>query len=297
MRAVLRTRVPEEQVAAWKGRHPLPEHYDIKVTGECDLYAPSGAPLLFVRRGRLAAEALEQARPTLHWMRRFVSDNRTDYAGGIVSKRVNSDGTVAKQNAAFDEQGNKLEVRSAIAGFFEPQGGRHPFCRQTAFLRNHPAEWESLQPLLRNVGELYRDTVPLRWKAQMGTVAKVDPSWVIPGTPFTTITVNNSVPAAYHRDGGDLKEGFGVMVVCSKGQFDSFELVVPEYRVATHLRDGDVLFFDPTVWHGNVPPSNAVGEQDEDWYRISLVCYFREGIIGCRSPQDELEKAKGRGAL
>jgi hypothetical protein len=297
MRAVLRTRVPEEQVAAWKGRHPLPEHYDITVTGECDLYAPNGAPLLFVRRGKLNADAFEQARPTLHWMRRFTSDNRSDYAGGITAKTVNADGSVGKQSRSYDEHGNVMNVASCIAGFFEPQGGRHPFCRATAFLRSHPTEWASLQPLLRNVGELYRATVPLRWKAQMDTVAKTDHAWVIPGTPFTTITVNNSVAAAYHRDGGDLKEGFGVLVVCTKGQFDGFDLVVPEYRVSVHLRDGDVLFFDPTVWHGNVPPSNAVGQANEDWYRISLVAYYREGISGCRSPAEELSKAKSRGAL
>jgi hypothetical protein len=297
MRAVLRTKVPEHEVAAWKGRHPQASQFDMLVTGECDLYGPDGSPLLFVRRGKLNSKAIEQARPTLHWMRRFTSDNRADYAGGIAAKAVNADGTVAKQSRTYDEQGNVMSVPSCIAGFFEPQGGRHPFCRATAFLRSFPDQWASLQPMLRDVGALYRRTVPLRWKQQMEVVDKSDPAWVIPGTPFTTITVNNTVPAAYHRDGGDLKEGFGVLVVLSKGQFDGFDLVVPEYRVATHLRDGDVLFFDPTVWHGNTLPTNMVGEKDEDWYRISLVAYYREGIVGCGSPQAELQKAKARGAL
>tara|TARA_Y100001973_G_C5145520_1_gene305217 strand:+ start:290 stop:1183 length:894 start_codon:yes stop_codon:yes gene_type:complete len=297
MRAIVRTRVPESQIKAWKGRHAVKEHYDLLVTGDADIISPVGTPLISVRRNALCSDAVAEAKPTLHWMRRFNSDARAEYAGAMQSRRRKADGTLSKSTGGFDEDGNRVVVASCIAGNFEPQGGRHPFCRQTALLRRHPEEWDSLQPLLQSLGQLYAETIPDRYAAQMETVAQTDPAWVIPGTPFTTITVNNSVPAAYHQDGGDLKKGFGCLAVFCKGEFNNYELVIPEYKVAAHLRDGDVLFFDPTVWHGNVPPTEAVGEKNEDWYRISLVAYYREGIIGCQSPEEELAKAKARGAL
>jgi len=297
MRVIVRTRVPVAQVAAWKGRHAEKDHYDLLVTGDADVLAPDGSPLISVRRNALCSDAVAEAKPTLHWMRRFSSDARAEYSGAMVSRRRKADGTLSVSTGAYDEDGNRITVPSCIAGSFEPQGGRHPFCRQTAMLQHHPEEWASLQPLLRSIAQVYQSVMPLRYEVQMQTVRRTEPAWVIPGTPFTTITVNNSVPAAYHQDGGDLKEGFGCLAVFSRGEFNNFELVIPEYRIAAQLRDGDTLFFDPTVWHGNVPPTVTHGDKNEDWYRISLVAYYRAGILGCGTPEAELERAKQRGAI
>jgi len=297
MRVIVRTRVPEAQVAAWKGQHANQSHYDLLVTGDADVLSPNGSPLISVRRDALCRDAVAEAKPTLHWMRRFSSDARAEYSGAMVSQRRKADGSLSTSTGAYDEDGNRITVPSCIAGSFEPQGGRHPFCRQTAMLQNHPDEWASLQPLLRSIARVYQGAVPSRYAAQMETVRETHPAWMIPETPFTTITVNNSVPAAYHQDGGDLKKGFGCLAVFSRGEFNNFELVIPEYRIAARLGDGDVLLFDPTVWHGNVPPTVTKGDKNEDWYRISLVAYYREGILGCGSPAEELQRAKQRGAI
>ena len=63
------------------------------------------------------------------------------------------------------------------------------------------------------------------------------------------------------------------------------------------MRHGDVIVFNPCVWHGNIPFRNTVGEPGKDWERISVVHYYREGILGCGSPSEELHKAKQRGAF
>ena len=290
MHVRMRSRVPKDKVAEWKGHHPEKDHYDLVVTGNIDLYGPGNKPVIIVRRGGLSQERVDEARPVLHAMKSLTTDNRGNYAGGKRVLKVKQDGTMSKVSRA-------KPVRSAMAGYIEKQGGRFPFCREAAYNQHNPLGWAVIQPVLRDVATLYRDTMPEKYAAQMKHVNATHPAWVIDGTPFTTITVNNTVPAAYHQDAGDLRDGFGVMFVLRDGDYRGYELVIPEYRVAVDLHDGDVIFFDPTVWHGNVPPYDTEGEELVDYNRISVVCYYREGIKGCLSPEAELEKAKARGAL
>lgn len=298
-RVVLRSRVPVEHVEPWKGRHPDGTHYDLLLHGSCEVRGPAGELVVVLCRDVLSEQAVAQAKPVLHWMRRFTSDNRALYAGaeGGNTNMVKADGTLSRSNRALDADGNRVVVASTIGGYYEQQGGRHPFCRATGFTRSYPEQWSALQPIMQECASVYQQVAPVRYAKQRSVVNETHPAWIIPGTPFTTITVNNTVAAAYHQDGGDLKEGMGILCAFEHGTFDGFELVVPEYRIAVRLRDRDVLLFNPLVWHGNVPPHGQVGEQDVDWWRASLVLYYRDGIRGCLSPQAELAKAKQRGAL
>jgi len=290
MRVVVRSKIPEEQIRPWKGKHPPKEHYSFILTESCDVFSSDGTLLIGYRRAAIPDEIMDQAYPVYHYMKRFKSDNRGVYAGETRVPQLLPDGTLSKQTRTSN-------VSSCVAGFFEAQGGRHPFCRQTAFLQHHPEKWEQIQPCLQEVAKVFKSVSPTKYKKQMGYVDKTHNAWVIPETPFTTLTINNSVAAAYHQDGGDLKDGMGCMLCFRKGDFKGFELVIPEYRFAVDMRHGDVIVFNPCIWHGNVPPYDAVGEQQVDWERITVVHYYREGILGCDSPEGELEKAKNRGAL
>ena len=290
MRVVVRSKIPEEQIRPWKGKHPPKEHYSFILTESCDVFSSDGTLLIGYRRAAIPDEIMDQAYPVYHYMKRFKSDNRGVYAGETRVPQLLPDGTLSKQTRTSN-------VSSCVAGFFEAQGGRHPFCRQTAFLQHHPEKWEQIQPCLQEVAKVFKSVSPTKYKKQMGYVDKTHSAWVIPETPFTTLTINNSVAAAYHQDGGDLKDGMGCMLCFRKGEYKGFELVIPEYRFAVDMRHGDVIVFNPCIWHGNVPPYDAVGEQQVDWERITVVHYYREGILGCDSPEGELEKAKNRGAL
>ncbi len=290
MRVVVRSKIPEEQIRPWKGKHPPKEHYSFILTESCDVFSSDGTLLIGYRRAAIPDEIMDQAYPVYHYMKRFKSDNRGVYAGETRVPQLLPDGTLSKQTRTSN-------VSSCVAGFFEAQGGRHPFCRQTAFLQHHPEKWEQIQPCLQEVAKVFKSVSPTKYKKQMGYVDKTHSAWVIPETPFTTLTINNSVAAAYHQDGGDLKDGMGCMLCFRKGEYKGFELVIPEYRFAVDMRHGDVIVFNPCIWHGNVPPYDAVGEQQVDWERITVVHYYREGILGCDSPEGELKKAKNRGAL
>ena len=298
VKIVVRGKVPEAKIKPWGGQHPKDSHYDFVLDGDVDVVDAKGKPVLALRRGKIPQDMKDEIRPIFKWMKKFKSDNRSKYAGSFTQgKMVKRDGTISKSSRALDENGKRVEVESTVAGFFDRQGGRHPFCRATYITRTEPDKWNKLIPFFELVGKVYKKAVPERYKVQMEYCAKVDDAWSIGNTPFTTITVNNTVAAAYHQDGGDLKDGMGVMVVLKEGEYQGFELVVPEYKAAVNMRDGDIVFFDPTAWHGNIPPFDTYGEKNKDWARISIVLYYREGIQGCLSPDEELARAKNRGAL
>jgi hypothetical protein len=297
MRFVVRSRIPAEQCAKWKGRHAEHDHYDIVIDGSAEVYGPDGKLLLNVLRGDVDKSIADGCYETYHWLRQFKSDNRATYAGYKAGKMILKDGTLSKSGRAIDENGNRVKVSSVIGGYFEPQGGRNPFCRPAQITHRYPEEWSRLVPLLQECAKHYRINAPIRYKKHKECVDKTHPAWIIPKTPFSSITVNNTVAAAYHQDGGDLKDGMGCMYVYKRGEYDGFQLVVPEYRIAINMRDNDLLLFDPRVWHGSIKPYNTVGEEQEDWERISIVMYFREGLMGRKSPAEEHRIAKERGLL
>ena len=83
-----------------------------------------------------------------------------------------------------------------------------------------------------------------------GTVQQTPREWIIPGTVFSTITVNRNL---FHRPQrpSDLREGFGVLSVIHAGQYSGGYLVFPKYEVAVDLCSRDVLLADVHEFHGN----------------------------------------------
>ena len=284
MKIIIKSRVPAEQCRQWVGKHPEADHYSFVAHDDIDVYAPDGTYLLGLRRKAIRADVLEAAYTHYHWMRKFTSDNRGGYSG--LQKKL-----VGRRFSTVEH------VATTIGGYYENYKARFPYCRATALLLNHPERWEAVLPCVQQVAEVYKTCAPVKYAHQMGVVSRTDPAWVISGTPFTTLTINNCVAAAYHQDKGDLKSGMGAMLVMRRGEYRGFELVIPEYRFAVDMHHGDVIVFNPVIWHGNRPVVQSQGEKVADWERISVVHYYRQGITGCQSPEAELDKAKQRGAV
>jgi hypothetical protein len=293
MKVIVKSRVPAKQCRQWAGKHPEADHYSFVAHDDIDVYAPDGTYVLGLRRKAIRADVLEAAYPHYHWMRKFTTDNRGKYSG--LKRGFFKDGS--KNTRTFAPDGGLAKLSSGIAGYYEASGGRFPYCRATAMLLNYPERWEGVLPCVEQVANVFKQCAPAKYKHQMQIVSETDPAWVISGTPFTTLTINNCVAAAYHQDKGDLKSGMGAMLVMRRGEYRGFELVIPEYRFAVDMHHGDVIVFNPVIWHGNRPVVQAQGEKVTDWERISVVHYYRKGITGCQSPEAELDKAKQRGAV
>lgn len=278
----LRSRLEPARLAELEGNLLDERSSSLLVRGDADVYKPNGEALLLVRGGALSAELLDAAFPALHSLRTSRTTNRGKYSGQQRVEKVFADGVKSK-NTHTDA------VASATIGFFDRQGGRFPFCRATAFTADHVAEWTTVLPLARRVAELFKETLPARYARQLELSLRAPPEFVIAGTPFTTITVNNNVaPSGVHTDKGDYKDGFGVIVVLRRGQYRGAHLVFPEWGVSADLQHGDVLFFNSHDWHGVTPFRDLA----PDAIRISLVFYFREKMVKCGNGAAELENAK-----
>jgi hypothetical protein len=266
------------------GKLPGDADYDVLLTGPTRVTGPTGAPLCVYLPGVLTAHTQDPAvYDVLHSLRSQVTDNR-----GLAS------GTKLLQSGP-----NRIrakQVPSAIIGAAGPMV-QQKYCRLTAWTGAHLPQWETLQPLLQAVAVQLAEHVPDRYASQAAVADKTDPAWVVPGTPFTTVTVNNTFPTGVHTDKGDLDEGFSTIACLRRGAYTGGRLVFPAYRVAVDLQDGDLVLMDAHQWHGNTPIVCACGTRPTGpcrtctAERVSLVSYFRSKVAECGSPEQEAARA------
>lgn len=284
LRIALKSKLDPKTAAKTLGKLIGDDSYDLVITGTTAVYKPDGTLLLKLIKRALDSDTLDNARPALRFLKRYGSDNRGKYAGMPRVQRTKADGTQSKTSAA-------RTVASAIIGYFD-RSPRMPFCRQTAFTAQEVERWNSIVPVAQQMSELMRQHVPDRWRAQQKVTLGTSPDFVINGTVFTTLTVNNSVRAAVHRDKGDLDAGFGCMSILRGGPWTGGYLVFPEYRTAVALDEGDAIFFDPHELHANTEFA-GLDESDGD-YRVSIVYYYRTRMKECGTAAMELQRARDR---
>lgn len=176
------------------------------------------------------------------------------------------------------------QVNSGIAGWFD-RYPRIPYGRATAYTQNQYDKFKKSFPFLQSLNRGFKELLPVRWAAQRSAADKIDSAFLVPGTVFTTITVNKTFRTAAHRDAGDLSAGLSnLLVLSNNGNYTGGYLIFPEYRIAVDVRPGDLLLVNNhEIIHGNTP----IVLQDEDAERISLVCYFREKMLELGSKQYE----------
>ena len=290
MASLLRERFPDK---GFRGGRPDPAHLRDLVEGDAAYYKADGSPLLILRRGGVSPVAAELAYPFLHQLRTSVSTNRANYSGVEKRNRVRKDGLISNTLVV-------PPVSTTVVGYFD-RSQRFPFCRETALVSQHPEGWGTLQPLIREVSEIFRAALPQRWAAQDQAARATHPAYVIAGTPYTTLTVNNTVAAGYHKDSGDYHAGFGCLMVLRRGEYTGGELILPAWRVGVDLRDRDVILFDVHEFHGNLPIVGVGPAKEPEkggHERISVVFYFREKMVECLPPAEEALRARlARGGL
>ena len=174
-------------------------------------------------------------------------------------------------------------VNSGIAGWFD-RYPRIPYGRATSYTANSFDKFKMSYPFLQSLSRGFKELLPWRYNNQMEAANKVDPAFLVPETPFTTITVNKTFRTAAHYDAGDLNSGLSNLLTLSNdGNYTGGYLIAPEYRVAVNVRPGDLLLINNhEVMHGNTPIECAEGSE-----RISLVVYFREKMLELGSKKYE----------
>lgn len=293
----VRSKIHPDQLEAIKGKVLADTDYDVLLKGPTKVFLPDGRLMAQYLPGYFDAEHMNTFYEELHFLKRYETTNR-----GLAS------GTPREKNFEDSTRTYSLPVASAIVGAVDP-GGQKRYCRLTAFTGRETERYSSLIPLFQEIGDAFAANVPDRYQSQMAYIKRTAEDWVVPGTPFTTITVNNSYPTGVHTDSGDLDEGFSNLAVLRRGDYSGGIFVFAEYRIGVDMHDGDLILMDAHQWHGNTfmrcnvcreqigPPMAAEAHDDcfsgsgQATERISIVCYYRTRMEDCGTADEERERA------
>lgn len=211
--------------------------------------------------------------------------------------------------------GTNPAIMSNVFGYFDkwPIVQKHVFktlgvkphskVRLCSLNAKHPEEWKNAIPLIQDIDNMYKILTPEHHTLQYAMAEQT--GFRIPKTSFTTITTNVNLQTAYHRDRGDIKDGFGNLVVIEDGPaYTGGYTVFPQYGIGVDVRTGDYLAMDVHEVHGNTPIECV--EKDEKLkrksIRLSIVCYLRKNVyeyskgtttkdvIQCQKQMEELTK-------
>lgn len=260
----------DEEVKKLSGTRLPKGYFQTVLSEDADVYTyPEGNLLLRFRKNVLDKEKIDNAYEN---MIQFAKKKTT--TRGIAS----GDPTIPKIT------GRNPKIMSNIMGYFDTTsvsqksilkkaGMPIPKCRETSFTGKFPDKWKNVVPLIEDIDKQYKLLCPLEHERQLKETKKT--KYQIENTAFTTITTNLNLQTGVHTDKGDYKKGFGNLVVIERGRYFGGYTGFPKYGVAVDVRQGDFLAMNVHQFHGNEP---IEGEGD-DFERLSIVSYMREGIV------------------
>tara|TARA_B110000902_G_C14215469_1_gene553012 strand:- start:186 stop:1067 length:882 start_codon:yes stop_codon:yes gene_type:complete len=268
----------KENAAKLKTKFLNKNHYTQLITEDTDGYDNFGNLLFRFRKNAIPLDVLKNGVDAFKGSIEVTEGRGT--ASGSSHKRIRKDGSVSNITV-----GNKVE--SGNVGFMD-SGAMVKYCRKTAFARSYFDKFKQGVPFIEFIDQKYKELCPTHYAKQKAIAEGTNRNYVIGQTSFTTVTVNKNFRTACHQDAGDFADGFGNLIVYREGSYDGGYFVMPEYGVAIDLHNTDLLFADVHKWHANTEFTNC----SDDWLRISFVMYYRENMVKCKSPSEELNKIK-----
>lgn len=289
-RVLAEPRLTDTEADALCGWRLTADAYDSLLRKSVALVRPDGSLLAVYLREALPEQETLDAYPVFRAMNTHPGARFISTIGRRPDPYIKADGT--KSTTVFIPQRDmpKYGLKGAVSGVmgYMDRYPRMPYCRTTAFNMDHADLFAKAMPYVRSVDTLFAEHAPVRYAAQEAACDATSRDFIIPGTVFTTITVNRNYPTRVHKDEGDLKEGFGVLSVFRKGSYQGAHFVLPKYRVAFDLGNRDLLLCDVHEWHGN---TEMLGDRRKA-ERISCVFYYREKMGECGTAAEELQRAK-----
>lgn len=275
------------------------DSFDRLITSDVDAFSNSGEMLLKFRKNVLSFDKLKAAYE--NFKGGIMLTEARGAAAGESFKRTRADGSTTNTTV------NK-HVETGAVGYMD-QNAMVRYCRKTAWTGRNFEMFEKGIPFVEEVNELYKQLCPDHYARQYNIARGTNRNYVIRDTAFTTVTVNMNFQTAVHKDSGDFQRGFGNLAVYREGDWTGGYFVLPQYRVAVDMQNCDMLFVDVHKWHGNTPfenfdpaPtdfSNRVNHPMKDKYtwtgkdlRFSFVMYYREYMINCKQPSEELHNTQ-----
>ena len=214
-------------------------------------------------------------------------------AGKMIStNRGNAAGTAHRniKNSSKKRYEKGIASNSAIIGYIDSPNHKRP-CRLTSFSRDYYKNYKDGLPFINAIDKCFKICLPDIYTKQYNDCHINSSNYQIDDTAFSTVTVNYNFQTALHKDSGDYIDGFGNLVVCSKNICGG-ELLFPQYKIAIALNTGDFLAMDVHEWHCN-NMINYVKKDQEEAYRLSFVCYYREKMSQCNKINENVLSLTG----
>ena len=141
------------------------------------------------------------------------------------------------------------------------------------------------QPMWRKFNELLPDEAS---KHLAITASNIHPDWWINETPFSSGICNDISVLPYHKDQGNLKDAWSMML-CLRNKVGGGHLHLPEYDHTFAIDDLSLLLFcgQKTV-HGVTPFIVSSKES----YRFTIVFYTKTQIAKCGPATTEVRRAQ-----
>lgn len=268
----------------WNRKQLTKTDYSIYLDeGDVEVLGPDGEQICVVLRGKYDKAMLQNAWKILKKVN-LKTENRGSASGVKAVPRIKKDGTISKTTRVP----KGFEVISGVMGYY-PRYPRIPYCRECAWNQNHPEEFKQLLPLFMRTSELHKQYSPQSYAFQESVVEKTSKDFVIPGTIYTTVTVNKNFRTACHLDAKNLLNGMAAMLYMRQGKFTGGDVVLPEWGAGVKLETGDLIIFrNMKDYHGNT----KIVPISKDYQRCTLVFYYREEMMKCGTAEQELERAK-----
>lgn len=271
---------PEES-DQFLGKFADKEHYDITINESCIIRDEESNQLLAVVLKK--AMDIETTSEFYHAVHNDITstNNRGVSSGQKLERAIKKDGTISNTGKYANP------VNSSIIGFFD-RYSRINYCRKTSFTQNKPEKWNKCLNYIKRVDELFKLNAREQYERQSEVARSTSPDFLIPGTAFTTVTLNKNFRTAFHRDAGDLPQGFGCLTYIQTGKFAGGDIVYPAWGLRIKQSHRDLLLFDPHEVHGNT----EIKPISKDYERITGVFYYRKNMIYCGTVEEELLRAK-----
>jgi hypothetical protein len=172
------------------------------------------------------------------------------------------------------DMGITLAIKKAFPSFYPLP---NTICRPTTFTRDHADLWERGLPWLQAIARAHKALAPAEYRKQAAAAKGVLPAFVVPGTPYTTVTVNHNWRTNTHTDKGDYREGLGNLAVAGSGWTGGY-LGFPRFKVALAMAPGDFAVMRVHEYHCNT----KIELKTKDATRLTFVCYLREKMGDCK---------------
>ena len=147
--------------------------------------------------------------------------------------------------------------------------------RKWGFSKEYPRTWERAAPFFEDINHQFEKILPEVHKVHTERLLCHSDTVVANDVALSSCSINVNYSSFCHMDRGDLKDGFSTLTVIQIGEYEGGLFVIPEYRIAIDVREGDILFCQShKLWHGNTKIKSIQGGK-----RISFVTYLKEALI------------------